>query len=64
LVAEDTTAAGIGFWLAMELILMTLPRSEPKYLSASREARSVPSTLMLNWRWTSSSVSSSIGAKR
>jgi hypothetical protein len=46
LVAEYTTAVGIGFWLAIELILMTLPPSGPKYLGASRDPKSAPSTLI------------------
>ena len=42
---------------------MTLPPSGLKIFSASRVLCSRPRTLVLNWRWKSSSVKSSTGAK-
>ena len=43
-----TTAVGVGLLLATELILMTLPPSEPKCFIASRDVSRTPRTLVLN----------------
>ena len=52
---------GGGMLLTTEPMLMTLPPSGPKCVAASWVARIRPSTLVLNCRWNSSSVTSPSG---
>ena len=49
--------------LTTEPMLITLPPSGPKCLTASCVASIMPSTLVLNSRWNSSSVTSSSGSE-